>query len=92
MNATTVNGEPRVVLTFGVNVIRVATLRVRGIALAVDMTNNPDDLSHWSMTEVEQTASRASLVPPATGPTLGTTRGYAEEIRRVSNERLRSGY
>jgi hypothetical protein len=39
-----------------------------------------------------QTASRASLVPPATGPTLGTARGYGEELRKVSNERLRSGY
>ena len=43
MNATMVNGEPRVVFTFGVNVIQVVTLSIKGIVRAVYMTKNPDN-------------------------------------------------
>jgi hypothetical protein len=53
VSATTVSGKPRVVLTSGVNVIQVVTLRIKGIARAVYMINNPDNLSPWSLAEVE---------------------------------------
>ena len=53
MHATTVNGEPGVVFTFGGAVIQVVSLCLAGGVRAVYMTNNPDKLSRWSVAQVE---------------------------------------
>ncbi|HEX4612862.1 MAG TPA: RNA polymerase sigma factor SigJ [Urbifossiella sp.] len=53
VRATTVNGEPGVVLTSGSAVVLVVTLHIADGVRAVYMTNNPDKLARWSAVEVE---------------------------------------
>lgn len=53
MRAATVNGEPGVVFLSGATVIQVVSVRIEDGVRAVYMTNNPDKLSHWSLTEID---------------------------------------
>jgi hypothetical protein len=53
MHAATVDGEPGVVLTSGGRVVRVVALHIESSVRAVDMTDSPDELSRWSVAQVE---------------------------------------
>ena len=55
--------------TFGVGVIQVVTLSIKGIVRAVYMTRYSDNLSHGSPAEVEQ----GSVIP--TAPIRGDKQG-----------------
>jgi hypothetical protein len=55
-----------VVFTFGVSVIQVVTLSIKGIVRAVYRTHYSDNLSHGSPAEVEQVLS---FQPPRSGAT-----------------------